>query len=422
MLPNQTSSRVQRSASAVSSRLAQLYVVLSGGVAMLYSVLMVRNQAPWPLGDWLINYRGGFVRRGLPGELILLASRALRIPLLWTAGAMQMFCILAFTAGIWWLVRQLFLRATTFWEKAFLLSPATLAFLWFDPEFILRKEILLFALLNTVAVWLLRRAETREGSLCLFLSLACPALLLAHEGLVCYLPYLFAVVALWRRSVAGALKICVLPALLSLVPLALSVRYTGTPEVSARVCQSIGGPQSGLCYGPIFYLGIPRGAYEGEVQALLKDNAFLWAFGATAALAAIPIFLGLWDTFQRPVARSTRWVIPAAFLISAFASLVLFMEAQDWSRWLYIHTMCLLTVLFFAVLQRRTTEHATATQDDRPRVPRLVQVSALVLYATLWHLPGLHEHSPYGYISVFKRAAQHAPETKFIRSLDHLSY
>ena len=35
-----------------------------------------RRLDPWIVGDWLINYAGGFVRRGLPGETIRLLWKA----------------------------------------------------------------------------------------------------------------------------------------------------------------------------------------------------------------------------------------------------------------------------------------------------------------------------------------------------------
>ena len=33
--------------------------------------LIADRQEPWQMGDWLLNYSSGFVRRGLSGELFL---------------------------------------------------------------------------------------------------------------------------------------------------------------------------------------------------------------------------------------------------------------------------------------------------------------------------------------------------------------
>ena len=33
----------------------------------------------WTIGEWLINYQGGFVRRGLSGETIYFLSNSLKI-------------------------------------------------------------------------------------------------------------------------------------------------------------------------------------------------------------------------------------------------------------------------------------------------------------------------------------------------------
>ena len=47
---------------------------LSFGAAVIRN-LMHADGAVWGLTEWSINYEAGFVRRGLPGQLALMASR-----------------------------------------------------------------------------------------------------------------------------------------------------------------------------------------------------------------------------------------------------------------------------------------------------------------------------------------------------------
>ncbi len=414
MLPNQTFSRLHRSDNSATAWLAQVYVVVSGLIAALYAVLFVRRRAPWPMGDWLINYEGGFVRRGMPGEIILQCSRFSHVPLIWVAAALQIGCVIVFTLSLCWLTGKTFFRPTSLWQKALLLSPATLAFVWFDPSLILRKEIGLFAALGLLA-WLLSRSSTTDFALVVYVSVVCLLLLFSHEGLVCYLPYLFAMVVLGKRSFRRALKLSIVPVCLSLLPIALATRYTGNALISSAVCTSIGGPQTGLCSGPIYYLGLSRQVYEGEVQLLLHDKHILWAFAITTSLALLPIFSGLVDLWRRPVSRNTRWVLPTAFALSSVASMVLFVEAQDWSRWIYIHMICLLLTLFFAAAQRNEELAAAPHQASSTRLRTGAMALVLFAYATTWHLPewilpGAREYRPFGYSSLLSRISRHAPE------------
>ena len=61
-----------------------------------WQTMAVRD--PWVIGDWLINYAGGFVRRGLMGELPLPAGDAGHIRTESLAYAVQ---LLAYAAYKW---------------------------------------------------------------------------------------------------------------------------------------------------------------------------------------------------------------------------------------------------------------------------------------------------------------------------------
>ena len=364
------------------------------------------------MGDWLINYEGGFVRRGLPGEMALLVARLLHVSVVPVMATLQAACVLCLVACLWPTVGLVFRRGSSVWEKALLFSPATLAFLWLDPGLILRKEIALFALLGVVALLLRRRPELSDTRLAALLAVACPLLLLSHEGLVCYLPYAVAMVAVGRQSVRRALRIFSVPAILSGVAVVVATLHPGNQGIADRICAAVGGPDTGLCAGPIGYLGLSRAQYAAEVAGLAQDRRMLLVFVVTAALALAPAIAGLADLWRRPVSRNTRAALPAAFFAATLASAVLFVQAQDWSRWIYIHIMCLWLMLSFAVGEReRVARPASQTQPPRAR---WWTVLVLVLYVTTWHLPewilaGVRDYKPFGYMGLVQRIERHKP-------------
>ena len=86
----------------------------------------------WTIGEWLINYQGGFVRRGLSGETIYFLSNSLKISpifLIW------FICIFSYFL----LIKLIFNEAKNKVSKVFLLSPGVLL----APiigDFLIRKD------------------------------------------------------------------------------------------------------------------------------------------------------------------------------------------------------------------------------------------------------------------------------------------
>jgi len=64
-------------AGSKNNLLSILFVALSGTLVflMIRQVLRGYDKGSWQITEWLINYQGGFVRRGLTGELIFLAHK-----------------------------------------------------------------------------------------------------------------------------------------------------------------------------------------------------------------------------------------------------------------------------------------------------------------------------------------------------------
>ena len=56
-------------------------------------------QPSYVIGDWLINYSQGFVRRGLPGQTFLLLGHWFHIPVPWLALIVPASLYAAFLVG-----------------------------------------------------------------------------------------------------------------------------------------------------------------------------------------------------------------------------------------------------------------------------------------------------------------------------------
>jgi hypothetical protein len=92
----QSSSRsLDRAAGArpIAAHFTPIYLILLAFSGIAEAVMKLRRWNDWTAGDWLINYSGGFVRRGLPGELFLLAARALQVPAAFFVFVFELACL-----------------------------------------------------------------------------------------------------------------------------------------------------------------------------------------------------------------------------------------------------------------------------------------------------------------------------------------
>ena len=107
-------------------------------------------------GDWLINYAGGFVRRGLFGELFLTLA-PVGPPGLWLLFALQVGCYVLVLAYC----TQVLTRTRFSWSAiAMVCGPAVLPFIGWDTQGGFRKEILVFVILALLA-WSRRNGASR---------------------------------------------------------------------------------------------------------------------------------------------------------------------------------------------------------------------------------------------------------------------
>ena len=63
------------------NKLINILVVISALIIVFNFAFFVIERSPFQYSDWLINYQGGFIRRGLPGEIFYQLYKLTNIPL-----------------------------------------------------------------------------------------------------------------------------------------------------------------------------------------------------------------------------------------------------------------------------------------------------------------------------------------------------
>lgn len=379
-------------------RLFWLYLVAVGLITVVYGYHNAKAANDWAIGEWLINYSGGFVRRGLTGELILIASRVIHASPVFVALALQLLVFAILFVNIGRLTRDV---RWSFPLAAILLSPATLAFHVLDPPAGFRKEILLFAALSILVCALRSPHRPNAIALSLLLLVLTQICVLSHEPLVLYLPYFFGALLMAEPNLRRALQISALPALLALLSVAVASRHPGSLETAQRICSSVGsnlgGSNEGVCGGAILYLTRSLDYARQDTLDSIRIHHYFILYSVTAALTLLPfalLFRALWRRcISWPEQRRSLRILLGTFLATACTSSLLFVIATDWGRWIYIHAVCLLLLVllidFPAHLPATSAAPGPASQATPLRITSrsLVYAILVLLYATTWTLP-----------------------------------
>ena len=269
----------------------------------------------WQVGDWLIDYSGGMVRRGLSGEFFFTLA-----PDGATAITFVVVMQVALAATVYVLAAVLYLRTDRgpVWMML-VLSPAFLLFPALDATGNTRKEWLVLVAL-AIAALAIRSARPALG-----LWLALPLFtvgVLVHEALIVLLPafaYL-AFVSLPRERARVLLGAYLIPVVISV---GIALLRPGSSELAAEICANWRARGIEDCGGALAAIGMPA----TEMVDKLVNESFpgYWAYLLPAALAALPFFALRFFPRERLI---------GLLVVAAVAPL--FILGWDYGRWVFL--------------------------------------------------------------------------------------
>lgn len=339
-----------------------------------YAATIPTGGDPWMAGDWLINYAGGFVRRGLFGELFLSVA---------PGGQTGLWALLGIQAAGYALV-VLYLgivlhKSRYSWSSiALVCGPAGLAFVGWDVDGGFRKELLVFVALALLA-WS-RRQERHPAGVAALILLALPVWVLAvfsWESTVLVLPAVLYL--LWVRPDASLVIVrraaAAVFGAVAVLGAALSAVSHGDAAAASAVCEAVRN------HG---FLGVSLCGSEGTGGGGIEALGWTSQRAITDVAVSFPLYLGFLPLIAlalAPVISSrwfrSNWGWAAAITIGV---LPLFFVVTDYGRWIHILVMAL---TFCA-----TADEPAATAS------RLWNPLSALLYVALWAMP--HHIAPDG--------------------------
>ena len=191
----------------------------------------------WTVGEWLISYAGGFVRRGLPGEIIhFISSKYLLSPILlvWLS---SLFAIVSLATLLFFLCKELF-------DKSFLLSQLVIL-APISEDYLVRKDAFIVLLYGLALLFLKNFYHKKFNRIATLVSVNFVSIItiFSHESYGIWgLPSLLLIFYFIERSNKITFKKSIIKGLLSLTPSFLSFLlcwvYKGNIDQSLSIHQS----------------------------------------------------------------------------------------------------------------------------------------------------------------------------------------
>ncbi len=357
-------------------RILPVFLLTAFFVTAFNAVEHIQIKNVWTVGDWLINYQGGFVRRGLFGEALLWLGNVLSIHPSYLVLGVYLLCYGMF----FWFSYLLLIGQKNILPFVFLIvSPFIFLFQIHDAQGGFRKEIIIFALL----AWLVYVAKTKslrklEFTFYFILALY-PLIILTHEMLAIWLPYFVIVFLLRAKITLQRTMITAFLIAISLVAFWVSFQNPGDMLTAVKIALALSPDGSPWLGGAIRALARDMEYAQQSVAERIAENNYISFYLGTiflVFLAFIPVRALVLQIFKNPL-------VLILFGISVGGTLLLAMLAHDWGRFIYIHAV---SIFLLVLLVGGSVENNTKKAGlSKLRVAILAGMA--LAYAVVWYLP-----------------------------------
>ena len=307
--------------------------------------------ATFEYGEWLINYQHGFVRRGLIGEIIYLFSIIFNNNI-----QIAFFILLSIICLFYYFLNYFFIKDVKFNFIYYIIifSPLFYFFFVVISKVGVRKEIILYIFYILYLLHLSsKNFNINKNWKFIF---AFPFLLLNHEGIFFYLPYIILplLFLVKKTDLKNLIFQTFILVIFSSFIMFLLYLNKGTPEHTNYICQSLGiyAPTKCAWWGPISALGhdlLKNIENEPLLFFYLSADYKTWLgflFYISYGFASFFIYLKFINITKENLVNVKKLFF-LTYPITLIFSLPLFHIAEDWSRWFSIHFHLLAFLIFF---------------------------------------------------------------------------
>ena len=369
-----------------------------------YRILFRENG--YILGDWLINYSGGFIKRGFIGHLFYLFSKSFSISIIHT---IYFFSTTIYLFSIYFFYQIIKKRLNNNLILLFVFLPSTFLFNFFDPLTVGRKEILVFFFFSFYYLNIDKiRINFNYQILIFFMSVI---FLLTHEIIFFLFPYLFVLKYfhinkdfLEKFKIKDYyLEILIAISGFILIVIILFFSHNHNHEILCNSVLNV-GLTTDVCYGSINdfkkmmldYFVVKTDSkidYISLYPYFIQRNYFI-NYSFYFLMSILPLILIIF--YSNKNTQKTKFIFLSIFCL--IFSLSFFGQVNDWGR--YLNVIFLLQFLIIL----KFTETNVGKIKTGFKINKFIKVVILFIYLTSWHMP--HCCNPNlgkGYYDIYNR-------------------
>ena len=327
----------------------QIYVfaLIFFGIFFLYSKHDVGNDSS--LSDWLINYEGGFVRRGLIGELITNFSSILSLKLRDSILIFQLVFFLSYYFLIILFCKNLVqnrLVILAIFSPIFILYPVA------EIEALGRKELIIFTIFLSYLFFDIKNFQVQlTYKLLLF-----PISILTWEPIIFFFSFIF-LIDLFVFQIKSFDKkfFCILSSYFASIFLVTLIYFNPFPVENYNAMKNFLKIEFGeACYMSCGFVGQQSANSFSELYKMFYEK-FKFSYALRYLLIIIVGFFPLCFLYTYSKAKSKKELFIVSkfknlffpFLLAFLPSTVLYLMMYDWARVVHIsYTFSILTFLY----------------------------------------------------------------------------
>ena len=304
----------------------------------------------WQYSDWLINYQGGLIRRGLIGEILFKFHQLTLIPL--------DILIFIFVIFLYFFIYLCLIKSLKHIEKSkinilIFLSPAFFIYPVMNSEIIGRKDILFLFFLSFLTFF-----EKKLNLKIIFTILVIGIIItaLSHSGLIFYAPYLILLYILIKQS--RNLKINILEiSVIFLIIFFLLIfiqSFSGNDQIVNNICVSVKEFVAKSCgkSGQIFWLtkSLEDRIFEKTYMGKIYIMKYLIIYLSSIFISFLFISLSLFNSkLSFNILKNIKLNPFYIFLIAFIFTLPVYILGRDWGRYIYISYSSIFFIYIYCI-------------------------------------------------------------------------
>ena len=322
--------------------LLYLSVLIIFSYFFLYTKHQVGNDST--ISEWLINYEGGFTKRGIMGQLALIQSRLFDLDL-----RLSIFLLQSGACTIYFiLIYKLFKNIRT--NKIIYLSIFTPIFILYpvaEIEVLARKEIIVFSIF-LIYLFIPRSFEFKNLSLIIFLVLS----ILIWEPIIFFYPLFFLLEIIERNLKKANFEFFKI--FFYFVPSIFIALFFITSPISEEQWMIMAGVLKNE-FGQNCYMSCGLLKSKSTIIQQFQGNISKYSFEVFFRYFLIIVtgFFPIYVLYKNSFLRNKNLIffnkfkkIHSIFLLSLTPVILLFSMGYDWGRWVNI-TYVLSAIVYF---------------------------------------------------------------------------